>query len=145
MADTLNISELKNLKLLAIKQKMLDLGFDAKGSKAELLVKLKKHLKVRKADLGCMPPCVPGFAARPALAKSPVTGTKCPTSMTNSKVTTTCLKTNLCICPICDDLIEERSETTPGHDAVEDSLSSNLVSSPVPPPSIEVLSVKIRS
>ena len=29
--------------------------------------------------------------------------------------------------------------------AVEDSLSSNLVSSPVPPPSIEVLSVNITS
>ena len=52
------------------------------------------------------------------LAKSPVTGTKSPTSMTNSKVTTTSLKTNLCTCPICDDLIEERSEMTPGHDAI---------------------------
>ena len=38
--------------------------------------------------------------------------------MTNSKVTTTSLKTNLCICPICDDPIEEQSETTPGHDAI---------------------------
>ena len=46
MADTLNLSELKNLKLPAIKQKMLDLGLDTKGSKAELLVKLKKHIKV---------------------------------------------------------------------------------------------------
>ena len=95
---------------------MLDL--DTKGSKTELLVKLKKHLKVRKADLGSVPPCVPGFAARPALAKSPVTGMKSPASMTNSKVTTTSLKTNLCICPICDDLIEEQSETTHGHDAI---------------------------
>ena len=65
-ADTLNFSELKNLKLLAIKQKMLDLGLDTKGSKADLLVKLEKHVKVRKADSGSVSPCVPGFAARSA-------------------------------------------------------------------------------
>ena len=85
---------------------MLDLGLDTKGSKAELLVKLEKHLKVRKADSGSVPPCVPGFAARPALTKSPVTGTKSPTSMTNSKVTTTYPKPVI-ICPICDDPMEE--------------------------------------
>ena len=47
-ADTLNFSELKNLKLPAIKQKMLDLGLDTKDSKADLLVKLEKLLKFEK-------------------------------------------------------------------------------------------------
>ena len=109
MVDTLNLSELKNLKLPAIKQKVLDLGLDTKDSKAELLVKLEKHLKVRKADSGSMPPCAPGYAACPVSTKSPVTGIKSLASMTNSKVTTTFLKSNLnhCICPISDDPIEE--------------------------------------
>ena len=89
MTDTLNLSQLKKIKLPAIKQKMLDLGLDTKGSKAELLVNLEKHLKVRKADSGSVPPCVPGFAAHPALTKSPVTGMKSPTSMTNFRVITT--------------------------------------------------------
>ena len=49
IVDTLNLSELKKLKLPAIKQKVLDLGLDTKGSKAELLV-TKTHPSQAQQD-----------------------------------------------------------------------------------------------
>ena len=48
---------------------MFVLGLDTKGSNAELLVILEKHVKVRKADSDSVSPCVLGFAARYASAK----------------------------------------------------------------------------
>ena len=66
-------SELKKLKLPALKaDKLLALGIDTRGNKAELLVKLERHLKGDKRHTG------PDLRGDTMCASLPATQCICP-------------------------------------------------------------------
>ena len=82
MADSQTFSELKKLKLPALKDKLLALGIDTRGNKAELLVKLECHLKGDKRH-----------------------------TCRDLRGDTTCasLPATQCICPVCSNLVDDQS------------------------------------